>query len=54
MKINIKDKNLMTLRFYGDFIRQEQTLTEVLDALASTGKLSYERNGKNVTIQNPK
>lgn len=54
VKINIKDKNLMTLRFYGDFIRQEQTLTEVLDALASTGKLSYERNGKNVTIQNPK
>jgi hypothetical protein len=44
----------MKLRFYGDFIRQEQTMVEVLDALASTGKLSYERNGKNVIILNPK
>ena len=54
VKITIKDKNLMKLRFYGDFIRQDQTLVEVLDALASTGKLSYERNGKNVIILNPK
>lgn len=54
VKIKIKDGDLMKLRFYGDFVRQEQTLVEILDALASTGKLSYERNGKNVTIQNPK
>ena len=54
VKITIADCNLRKLRFYGDFIRQEQTLVEVLDALASTGKLSYERNGKNITIQNPK
>ena len=54
VNITIKDKNLMKLRFYGDFIRQEQTMVEVLDALASTGKLSYERNGKNVIILNPK
>lgn len=54
VKITIADCNLRKLRFYGDFIRQEQTLVEVLDALASTGKLSYERNGKNVTILNPK
>lgn len=54
IKIEIKDQRLMTLRFYGDFIRQEQTLTEVLDALASTGKLSYERSGRNVTLHYPK
>lgn len=54
VKITIADCNLRKLRFYGDFIRQEQTLVEVLDALASTGKLSYERNGKNVTVLNPK
>ena len=54
VKITIADCNLRKLRFYGDFIRQEQTLVEVLDALESTGKLRYERNGKNVTLLNPK
>ena len=54
VKITIADCNLRKLRFYGDFIRQEQTLVEVLDALESTGKLRYERNGKNVILLNPK
>jgi len=54
VKITIADCGLRKLRFYGDFIRQEQTLVEVLDALESTGKLRYERNGKNVILLNPK
>ena len=53
VKITISDKNLLPLRFYGDFLRQEQTLSEVLDALASTGKLRYEQEGKNVTLYHP-
>ena len=53
VKITISDKNLLTLRFYGDFLRQEQTLREVLDALASTGKLRYKQEGKNVTLYHP-
>jgi len=50
IKITISNPRLLTLRFYGDFLRQEQTLGEVLDALAATGKLHYERKGKNVTL----
>lgn len=53
VKITIQDKNLLVLRFYGDFLRQEQTLSEVLDALARTGKIRYEQKGKNVTLYNP-
>jgi ferric-dicitrate binding protein FerR (iron transport regulator) len=53
VKITIADCSLRKLRFYGDFIRQEQTLVEVLDALESTGKLKYERNGKDVILLNP-
>ena len=53
VKITIQDKNLLVLRFYGDFLRQEQTLSEVLDALAKTGKIRYEQKGKNVTLYNP-
>ena len=53
VKITISDKNLLTLRFYGDFLRQEQTLSEVLDALASTEKIRYRKEGKNVTLYHP-
>ena len=53
VKITISDKNLLPLRFYGDFLRQEQTLSEVLDALAQTGKIRYEQEGKNVRLYHP-
>jgi ferric-dicitrate binding protein FerR (iron transport regulator) len=53
VKITIHDENLLMLRFYGDFLRQEQTLSEVLDALAATNKIRYELKGKNVTLYNP-
>jgi len=50
VKITIADNRLLTLRFYGDFLRQEQTLSEVLDALAATGKIKYNIKGKDVTL----
>lgn len=50
VKIDIADQELLKLRFHGDFLRQEQTLNEVLDALAATGKIRYRRNGKDVTL----
>lgn len=53
VKITISDKNLLPLRFYGDFLRQEQTLAEVLDALAQTGKIRYKQEGKNITLYHP-
>lgn len=50
VKITIADKKLLTLRFYGDFVRQEQSLNEVLDALSATGKIRYKSEGKNITL----
>ena len=50
VKITIAEKNLMTLRFYGDFVRQEQSLNEVLDALSATGKIHYKSEGRNITL----
>ena len=48
--ITVSDASLYRLRFHGEFIRQEQTLREVLDALSATGKIRYEMNGRNVRI----
>lgn len=50
VKIYIKDESLKTFRFYGNFVRKEQTIQEILDMLASTGKLEYEVNGKEVQL----
>lgn len=50
VKIYIKDESLNTFRFYGNFVRKEQTIQEILDMLASTGKLEYEVNGKEVQL----
>lgn len=50
VKIYIKDESLKTFRFYGNFIRKEQTIQEILDMLASTGKLEYKINGKEVQL----
>lgn len=51
VQITIADDSLLSYRFYGNFIRTEQTIQEVLDVLASTDKLQYEINGKNVTLK---
>lgn len=51
VKIRIADESLKTFRFYGNFTRTEQTIQEVLEVLASTEKLRYEMNGKEITLK---
>jgi RNase H-fold protein (predicted Holliday junction resolvase) len=51
VKIKIADESLKTFRFYGNFTRTEQTIQEVLEVLASTEKLRYEMNGKEITLK---
>lgn len=48
--VHIKSKAIEKYRFNGDFVRQEQSLQEVLEALAATGRLHYQINGRIVTI----
>lgn len=50
VKITITDDSLRHYRFYGNFTRTEQTIQEVLDILASTNKLNYKIQGKEVTL----
>jgi len=50
VKIELADKELYNYRFYGTFIRTEQTIQEVLNVFASTEKLKYIINGKEVRI----
>jgi len=52
VKITIADPSLEQLRFYGNFLRKEQSVTEVLDYLQGTGKLKYSTIGKEITITN--
>ena len=48
--IRIANDSLNTFRFYGNFVRREQSIQEVLDALASTGKIQYKIEERNITI----
>ena len=48
--VHIRSKAVGKYRFNGDFVRQEQSLQEVLDALAATGHLHYQLKGRIVTI----
>ena len=41
VKIHIANDSLKTFRFYGNFVRREQNIQEVLEALASTEKMQY-------------
>ena len=50
VKIHIEDESLKTFRFYGNFVRKEQTIQEILEMLASTGKLEYRIEGKTVRL----
>lgn len=50
VNIEIKDKSLETFRFYGNFIRKENTIEEVLEILASTNKLKYRIKGKEIEL----
>ena len=48
--IRIANDSLNTFRFYGNFVRREQSIQEVLDALASTEKIQYKIVERNITI----
>lgn len=50
VRITLSNEKLAGLRFYGDFLRQEQTLVEVMDALSTTGKFKYQQDGRNIII----
>lgn len=49
--ITIADNSMLNYRFYGNFTRTEQSIGDVLDVLASTDKLRYEQNGKEITLR---
>jgi ferric-dicitrate binding protein FerR (iron transport regulator) len=51
VQITIADDSLLNYRFYGNFTRTEQNIEDVLDVLASTNKLTYEQNGKKITLR---
>ena len=48
--IRIANDSLNTFRFYGNFVRREQSIQEVLEALASTEKIQYKIEERNITI----
>ena len=50
VKITLADKALETFRFYGNFIRRENTIENILETLASTGKLKYAIRGKEIKL----
>lgn len=50
VNIRIDNDSLNSFRFYGNFVRREQSIQEVLDALASTEKIHYKIEGRNITI----
>lgn len=50
VKVIIADKRLNSYCFYGDFIRQEQTLNEVLETLSATNKLKYTTDGSVIRL----
>ena len=50
VKINVANQKIMKCHFYGDFIRQEESLNDVLNALSSTGKFRYRIQGKQVIL----
>lgn len=50
VKIHIANDSLKTFRFYGNFVRRDQNIQEVLEALASTEKMQYKIEERNITI----
>ena len=48
--IRIANDSLNTFRFYGNFARREQSIQEVMDALASTEKIKYKIETRKITI----
>lgn len=50
VKITLKDKSLENFRFYGNFIRRENTIEDILETLASTNKLKYRIEGTKIEL----
>lgn len=50
VKIKIAEDSLKGFRFYGNFVRQEQSIREVLDVLSSTGKIRYTIEDRDVIL----
>lgn len=50
VKIHIASDSLNTFRFYGNFVRREQSIQEVLEALAATRKIRYTMDERNITL----
>lgn len=50
VKISIADESLNNFRFYGNFERQENDIEDILEMLASTGKIRYSITGKNIEL----
>ena len=50
VEITIKNETLKNTRFYGNFIRREQSLKEILDILSATNKIHYIIEDKHITL----
>lgn len=50
IEIKINDDILKNLRFYANFNRSNQTIDEIMNAIASTGKLRYKYNEKRIIL----
>lgn len=50
VQITVADKSLESVRFYGNFVRQEQSIKDVLDVLSSTGNIRYTISDRNIVL----
>ncbi|MDR1455525.1 MAG: DUF4974 domain-containing protein [Tannerella sp.] len=50
VNIRLAEPSLETFRFYGEFVRRELTIENVLDLLTSTNRLKYTKQGKEITL----
>lgn len=50
IKIHLANDSLKKIRFYGLFIRHEQSIDEILDDLSATGKIQYKRTATGITL----
>ena len=50
VQIRITTDSLKEVRLYGNFIRHDQSIEDILNVLAATGKIHYRREGRNITL----
>lgn len=48
--ITIMNDSLRNHCFYGHFVRNEQSVRDILDALSATTQMHYDIKGSNITI----